>query len=472
MKRARHAWVVVALSVALSVLLLLSTGTAKGASPAIQVVPVTPLPGSTIYNDTPVIIADFVDNTSTVIPSTIQMVVNGIGVAGIQGFFPSSKNITYDVSSLLALHLGLNNVTVKASDQAGNTANYTWNFTVAVAPPKSFSISINPKALLLDVGIGVAIFAGAFGATYAYVRETRRFTFRRYFAIHPVERGYLTLVIPLFAAFIFTLLALSYIFSSPSLPWYAPEAVLVAALWIGLTAYAIDARRQMSRIRMYERAFAQFLFELADALRGGLDPAKAIVELSKTHADILKRPLRVAADGIQIGRPFEEVLQNMARPMGSTLISRYASLIADASTAGGETAVVIHRAAKDMDDFIKIEFERNNQLSLPVAVLYIAYGITLAVLFALLYLAPSLGSVNLGLISSGGSALSGSATSSSVPKLSVPGLRNDFLYLGLIISLGTGAIIGAFTEGKIKYGLLHSLALALATVIAFAIVFP
>ncbi len=468
----RRAWAIVSLSVTLSVVLVLSAGAAKGAGPALEVVPVSPLPGSTVYNQTPAIVAEFVDNTSTVVQGSIAMIVNGINVAGVEGFFTTATTVQYDVNSLLKLHLGQNNVTVMASDQAGNTANYTWNFSVAVAPPKPFSIAVNPRVLLLDIGIGVAVFAAAFGATYAYVRETRRFTFRRYFAIHPVERGLLTLAIPLFVAFIFTLVALSYVFSNPSLPWYSTEAVLVAALWIGLTAYAIDARRAMNRIRAYERAFAQFLFELADALRGGLDPAKAITELSKTHVDIMQRPLRVAADGIQVGRPFEEVLRNMAAPMGSTLISRYASLIADASTAGGETAIVIHRAAKDMDDFIKIEFERNNQLSLPIAVLYIAYGITLAVLFSLLYLAPSLGSVNLGLITSGSSALGGTATTSSVPRLSVAGLRDDFLYLGLIISIGTGAIIGAFTEGKVKYGLLHSLALALATVIAFAIIFP
>ncbi len=41
-----------------------------------------------------------------------------------------------------------------------------------------------------------------------------------------------------------------------------------------------------------------------------------------------------------------------------------------------------------------------------------------------------------------------------------------------INALGTGAIIGAFTEGRARYGILHSLALVAATAIAFALVFP
>jgi hypothetical protein len=36
-----------------------------------------------------------------------------------------------------------------------------------------------------------------------------------------------------------------------------------------------------------------------------------------------------------------------------------------------------------------------------------------------------------------------------------------------INSLGTGVIIGAFTEGKPKYGLIHSLAMLGATTVAF-----
>jgi hypothetical protein len=42
----------------------------------------------------------------------------------------------------------------------------------------------------------------------------------------------------------------------------------------------------------------------------------------------------------------------------------------------------------------------------------------------------------------------------------------------LINALGTGAIIGAFTEGRARYGILHSLALVAATAVIFAILFP
>jgi archaellum biogenesis protein FlaJ (TadC family) len=157
--------------------------------------------------------------------------------------------------------------------------------------------------------------------------------------------------------------------------------------------------------------------------------------------------------------------------MQSPLIRRYAGLIADATAAGGETALVVYRAAKDMDDFVKIEEEREKQLLLPVAVIYIAFAVLMAVLFALLYIAPSLGSLNISIVGIG-KLPSSASSATSVPRLSIASLHERFFELMLINALGTGAIIGAFTEGRARYGILHSLGLVAATAIAFAILFP
>ena len=220
-------------------------------------------------------------------------------------------------------------------------------------------------------------------------------------------------------------------------------------------------------MRAYERAFAQFLFEMADAMRGGIDPAKAVIELSKTHTNILRRQLRIAADGIRLGRAFDEVLRNMVAPMKSPLITRYAGLIADAAGLGGETSIVVYRAAKDMDDFIKIEIEREKQLVMPVAVLYIAASSWPS---CSLRIAPSIGSINISVAS--GAPLSGGGGATNVPRLDPNTLGQRFFDLMVINSVGTGAIIGAFTEGKVRYGLLHSIALVVVTVVAFLISVP
>jgi len=436
----------------------------------------SPRPNATATTNTPTIVVDFSDSTAPINPSSVVMLVDGINVTASGLVVVGTSTITYAVPTILKLPTGANNATLTATDTQGNTASISWNFTVTpvVAPaPNPFS-TIRPTTILLYIGVAAAISGAIVGGYILFLKMTTRFTLRRYFATHAVERTYLVLYLPLGVTFVFVLVGLSYVFSTPSLPTNAIDYVFIAAVFIALTAFGIDSRRQLARIRAFERAFAQFLFEMADAMRGGIDPAKALVELSKTYTNILSKPLRVAADSVRLGRSFESILREMVAPMKSRLITRYAGLIADASTIGGETATVVYRAAKDMDDFVKIEEEREKQLTLPVAVIYIAFGVLMAVLFSLLYIAPTLGTLNISFLGLGSplSSSGGGTPATSVPTLTVTTMKERFFELMVINALGTGAIIGAFTEGKARYGIVHSLGLVAGTAIAFLILFP
>jgi pilus assembly protein TadC len=420
-------------------------------------------------------VVGFYDSVSPINPASVVMLVNGVNVSQTDDVVVGKNTITYTPPSILKLPTGPANASVTASDIAGNTQTVSWNFTVTPSspPPPNPLSGIQPGKVLLYVGVAAAVAGAIVGGYILFLKMTTRFTLRRYFATHSVERTYLVLYVPLAVAFVFTLVALSWVLSNPSFPYYATDYVFIAAVFIALTAFGIDSRREMQRVRAFERAFAQFLFEMADAMRGGIDPAKALVELAKTHTNILAKNLRVAADSVRLGRPFESILREMVSSMKSRLINRYAGLIADASTIGGETATVVYRAAKDMDDFVKIEEEREKQLMLPVAVIYIAFAVLMAVLFALLYIAPTLGTLNVSILGIG-TPLSGGGggIGTTVPRLSIATLKERFFELMLINGLGTGAIIGAFTEGRARYGILHSLGLVAATAIAFVILFP
>jgi pilus assembly protein TadC len=461
------------LAVLLVVLGMVSVGHAQAAANPIAFSGEAPGPGGVVSSTTPTIRDSFTDSAAPISPSGVFLFVDGVNVTSFQGTTVTSSSVTYVPPSILSLKNGVHNVSVEVMDGLGNTADDQWNFTVdtnALAPANPLG-GIPPLTLLLYIGVAAAICGAGVGGYILFLKQTTRFTFRRYFATHPVEKQYFTIYIPLAAAFLVVLMGLAIVYSNPGWPTNSVDYVFILGIFVALTAFGIDARREMLRIRAFERAFAQFLFELADAMRGGLDPAKSIVELAKTHTNILARPLKIASDGIRLGRPLDAVLNDMAEPMQSPLIRRYAGLIADATAAGGETGLVVYRAAKDMDDFVKIEEEREKQLLLPVAVIYIAFGVLMAVLFALLYIAPSLGTLNISFVGIGGLPKSGSA-STGVPHLAFSTLKERFFELMLINALGTGAIIGAFTEGRARYGILHSLALVAATAIAFAIVFP
>jgi pilus assembly protein TadC len=440
----------------------------------LSIIPESPAPNATVTSTTSTITAKFQDTAGTVNPASVLVFVDRENVTGVESLTVTAQKLTYTPPSILRLREGNNTVTIDASDSSGNSATISWNFTVnsnLSVGPSAFS-GIKPSTILFYLGVTAALAGAAVGGYILFLKQTTRFTFRRYFATHPVKTKYLVIYIPAVAAFLVVLVGLDYVYNTPGLPVQAPDWVLILGIFVALTAFGVDARHEMNHTRAYERAFAQFLFEMADAMRGGIDPAKAIVELAKTHTNIMAKHLRIASDGIRLGRPFDRVLREMAVPMNSALISRYAGLIADATGVGGETATVVYRAAKDMDDFVKIEDEREKQLMLPVAVVYIAFAVLMAVLFALIYISPSLGTLNINFLGTNPLAGAGSGAPTTVPRLNEATLKERFYDLMIINALGTGAIIGAFTEGRARYGILHSLGLVAATTIAFAIIFP
>lgn len=463
---------ILVLTIAILPVILVPSVQATGNS-AITITPTSPLPGSQEPSATPTIQASFSDTEGSIIPNDVAVIVGPYNITDSTGYTASKTSVSAPLPTILPLKPGMYNVTIFVTDTAGVSANYTWNFTynpnATVATSPVFSIKV--QTILLYIGIGALVAVAVFFGYIWYLKQTARFAFRKYFATHPIQKDYLVLYIPLAVALVFLFLGIDYVSSTPGLPSYSLDLVFIIAIYIALTAYGLDARSQLLTLRTYERAFAQFLFEMADAMRGGLDPAKALIELSKTHTNVLKRPLKIAADGLLLGRSFERVLTDMVAPMKSGLITRYAALIAEATDVGGETAIVVYRAAKDMDDFVKIEEERSQQLTLPIAVIYIATGVLMAVLFALLYIAPELGTLNIGFIGGGASALKGGGAS-SIPRITVATLHERFFELCIINSLGTGAIIGAFTEGRARYGILHALALVAATTVLFLFIFP
>jgi archaellum biogenesis protein FlaJ (TadC family) len=161
-------------------------------------------------------------------------------------------------------------------------------------------------------------------------------------------------------------------------------------------------------------------------------------------------------------------MEVMVRSIKSDLVQRYAKLIGETSKVGGETSQVIHRTAKDMDDFLKINQERRRQLTSQVTTIYIAFAVLLIVLYQLISMFPSLGTIDISLLSATNPEAAGTG-GNVASQMSFLTMKRRFFHLVIINSLGTGLIIGEFIEGKIKFGLIHSVIMVLASVLFFGI---
>lgn len=429
----------------------------------IEITLIQPLENSTITNRTPTIVISYSAPTG-INPSKVFISVNKINLTYFDSTIRGEEELTCPIPPSMELKDGTYNISVSVADNAGHVEKRFFEFHVGNNAKTDGGINFQELAINLLIAIGIG-FAGL-GVVVLYLRKTRNFTFKKFFAKHPVPKAVFIGVIPAVVAFFFILFAIAFFQGDAKTAAFSTEYILVIALFIALLPYAIFAQKERSTIASYERAFSQFLFEMADAMRGGIDPAKALIELSKTDTSVLTRHLRIAANGIEMGRPFEEMINVMVKPIKSKLIKRYASLIGESAKVGGEISLVVHRAAKDMDDLIKIDQERSRSLMTQATTIYIAFGVMLVILYQLVSIYPSLGQIDLSLFGNQGLEGSGSA---AVERMDFTTLKRRFLHLVIISSIGNGLLIGLFTNGKIKYGLIHSLIMVLAAVIFFLI---
>lgn len=378
------------------------------------------------------------------------------------------NTIQYRPSEIFEWKNGNHTLQITVSDVHGNEATQTFTFVVDTSlKQEEAGLAIDVFFIIQVIIIGTIIAFLAIGLYILYLKKTKDFTFEKFFAQHPIEKEVFVLYIPIVIAFLFTMLALAYATSTSGMSIFAPEYILALGFFIAVAPYAIDAQLERKKIGKYEQAYAQLLFEIADAMRGGLDPTKAIIEISTTDTSILSDNLKAAADNIKLGRPFDHVMQAMAKPIKSELVKRYATLIGDTSKIGGEPSMVIHRAAKDMDDFIKVSQERRRQLMSQAVTIYIAFGVMLIVLYQLITMFPSMGSIDASLL--GSSSLEAAGQGSTIERMSYTTIKQRFFDLLLINSIGTGTIIGSFIDGNIKFGLIHSLVLVAVSVVFFVV---
>lgn len=435
---------------------------------------VYPKPGSTITELRPEIKVEYSDSEGINVNS-VRMQFEFYDVTDFDEITEiTSDYITYAIPEIFQLERGKSyNVTITVADTQGNSITQRWGFNVSQEPPaykEGFNIDV--LAISMYLLIGTAIGGVAIGIYILYLKKTKDFTFRKFFAQHPLQKQYLIIYLPLTIAFIFTLLGFAYVMSNDGLPDFAPEYVFVAGFFIALLPFAIDSQLEKRRIFRNERGFAQFLFEMADAMRGGLDPSKAVVELAKTNSGILREKLKIASDSIRIGRPFEDVITSMGKSFKSDLIRRYSSIIGEASKIGGETSTVIFRAAKDMDDFIKVKIDRKRELTVQATTAYISFVVLIVIIYILLGMFPSFEGIDISLLEGSGgleSAAAAASEGSDFARIPMLTLTRRFFHVVLANAIGTGAVIGGFLDGKVKYGLLHILLLVLLSTIFFAV---
>jgi len=232
------------------------------------------------------------------------------------------------------------------------------------------------------------------------------------------------------------------------------DEILVFAVLIAITPYAIDITLQKRNIRKKEEIYTEFLFKLSELMRGGLDPIKSVKELSRTDLGILTPHVRIAATAMIYGKSFEESMKAMSQSLHSEMISRYTMLVVQASYSGGAVADLILKASEDMRNIIGIEREKEGNLSQYVMIFYFAQGIIFFIVFTLsTSLLPFVANL-------------GASTIFGKNQIANLDFSRGFFHMIMLNSFFGGLIIGKISEGDARYGLKHAVVLMAAGYIA------
>ena len=243
------------------------------------------------------------------------------------------------------------------------------------------------------------------------------------------------------------------------------DDILIFAVLIAIIPYSVDTYIQKRRLKRYEGEFSDFLFEISEMMRGGIDPIKSVNELSKSNLGSMTKHVRRATARMTFGKSFDYSMRQMASSLGGNLVNKYTDLLIHASFTGGNVSEILMKASEDMKKFINLDKEKEGNLKMYVIIIYIAQAILLLLSAVFMhYVLPSFEGVNLGMFFSG---LSGGAA------IDIADTMIYTFHIVMINAFFVGLIAGKMSGGSIKFGLKHSAVLMIGSyIVAFFFILP
>ena len=243
-----------------------------------------------------------------------------------------------------------------------------------------------------------------------------------------------------------------------------PLIISAAAILLACAPSAIFDYQRTTHIRAIEKRFPDFLRDLNESHAAGMTMGQAIRVAGRGDYGKLNPEIQKMAHQISWGTPFPEALRLFADRVGTPLVVRAVTLINKATQAGGNVKDVLAAAARDAREIEALEADRRSGMALYVIVIYVAYGVFLAVVAALQgMLVPSL------LQSTQGAGLSSIGNVSVGGRLSMDDFRFIYFGVGMVQAIGSGIVAGVMSEGTLESGLKHATILVALTVLSLGI---
>lgn len=231
------------------------------------------------------------------------------------------------------------------------------------------------------------------------------------------------------------------------------DDLLLFSFLIGSLPYTTYRYFEFRRIKRYEEIFPDFLADVSSSVNSGMSIPQAISICARRDYGILTEEIKKIDRLITWGIPFEEVLRRFAYYVKSPFIEKFVYLIIEANRSGGDIREILDSASRNSKQLKEIERELKGNLAPYTVIMYMIFGLFLAMTVMIYYafLLP-MSEVE------GGGIIYG---------ISLEGYRTLFFRLLMLEGFFNGLIMGKIMNGKVISGLKHSIVMVIVSYIVF-----
>lgn len=258
-------------------------------------------------------------------------------------------------------------------------------------------------------------------------------------------------------AIVLIVLDILFVYNSPSLKrWF--YAFLVVAISVGWAQFWLDFYRESKRQKDIELKFLEFVRALVGTVKSGISVPQAVIHASKKDYGALTPYTTKLSNQLEWGIPIHEALVTFANDTKNGVIRRSVAIVIEAEQSGGDMEDVLESVTNSVVQVKKVKAERKSSTYSQIVQGYIVFFVFIGIMLLLeVKLFPLLSNVS-GSLSEG---LSASGVAGGVFGKGGEDVDMDRLFFSLIMiqAFFAGVMVGKFSEGTVKQGLLHALIL-------------
>lgn len=234
-------------------------------------------------------------------------------------------------------------------------------------------------------------------------------------------------------------------------------AIIILALSIGWSQFWLDFFKEQKRQKEIEAKFLEFVRALVGTVRSGISIPQALRQTADKEYGALTKYTKKLANQLEWGIPVQDAFLTFSKDTGNSVIKRAVSIVLEAEKSGGDIENVLESVTDSVMHVKKMKAERKAGTYSQMVQGYIVFFVFIGIMLLLqLKLFPTLqgmsGTMSQGL---GGMGMMGGMFGEGEQA----DLDKIFFSLLMIQGLFAGIMIGKFSEGTIKQGMIHSLTL-------------